>query len=48
MDILDLDSLILIYENDSGDLFEQPGSDLIDSGTLVDRNLELIGWRKDS
>ena len=52
MDIFDLDSLVLIYENEAGDLFEQSGADLIDSGTLIDpeteEDLELIGWRKDS
>lgn len=48
MKVNDIDSLILIYQNESGDRFEQRATDLVSSGTLYDdetgEDLELVGW----
>ena len=45
----DIKSLVLIYQNENGDLFEQRATDLVSCGTLSDadtgEDLELIGWR---
>lgn len=45
----DINTLVLIYRNDDGELFEQRATDLVSSGTLSDadtgEDLELIGWR---
>ena len=45
----DISTLVLIYRNEDGDLFEQRATDLVSSGTLTDadtgEDLELIGWR---
>ena len=46
----DINSLVLIYQNENGDLFEQRAIDLVSSGTLSDadtgEDLELIGWKE--
>ena len=48
----DIKSLVLIYRNENGDLFEQRATDLVSSGTLSDADtgddLDLIGWRTDN
>lgn len=47
-DFRDIDSLILVYQDDNGTLFEQPASDLPYAGLIVDDNgteMELIGYR---
>ena len=45
----DINTLVLIYRNENGELFEQRATDLVSSGTLTDadtgEDLELIGWR---
>lgn len=47
----DIKSLVLIYQNENGDLFEQRATDLVSSGTLTDpetgEDLDLIGWVAD-
>ena len=42
----DIKSLVLIYQNEDGELFEQQATDLVSSGTLCDDNgdLYLVGW----
>ena len=44
----DINSLVLIYQNENGDRFEQCASDLVYSGTLIDPetgdDLDLVGW----
>ena len=44
----DIESLVLIYQNENGNRFEQRASDLPYSGTLIDPetgdDLDLIGW----
>ena len=46
----DINSLVLIYQNENGDLFEQRAIDLVSSGTFSDadtgEDLELIGWKE--
>ena len=46
----DINSLVLVYQNENGDLFEQRAIDLVSSGTLCDsetgEDLELIGWKE--
>ena len=43
----DIESLVLIYQNEDGELFEQRATDLVSSGTLCDDNgdLYLVGWK---
>ena len=45
----DIELLILIYQNENGDLFEQYAADLVCSGTLIDPetgdDLDLVGWK---
>lgn len=43
----DIESLVLVYRNDDGELFEQRATDLVSSGTLCDDNgdLYLVGWK---
>ncbi len=47
-DFRDIDSLILVYQDENGKLFEQPANDLPYAGLLIDDNgedMELIGYR---
>lgn len=47
-DFHDIDSLILVYQDVNGKLFEQPANDLSYAGLLIDDNgeeMELIGYR---
>ena len=44
----DIDGLVLIYQDDKGELFEQYASELPECGVLIDDNgddMELIGYR---
>ena len=44
----DIDGLVLIYQNDKGELFEQYASELPEVGMLIDdtgEDMELIGYR---
>ena len=44
----DIDGLVLIYQDDNGELFEQYASELPECGGLIDDNgddMELIGYR---
>ena len=45
----DIELLILVYQNEDGDLFEQNAADLVYSGTLIDPetgdDLDLVGWK---
>lgn len=44
----DIDGLVLIYQDDKGELFEQYASELPEIGMLIDdtgEDVELIGYR---
>lgn len=47
-DFHDIESLILVYQDENGNLFEQPANDLPYAGLPIDDNgeeMELIGYR---
>lgn len=47
-DFHDVDSLILVYQDENGKLFEQPANDLSHVSVIIDDNgeeMELIGYR---
>ena len=47
-DFHDVDSLILVYQDENGKLFEQPATDLSHVSVFIDDNgeeMELIGYR---
>lgn len=44
----DIDGLVLIYQNNKGELFEQYASELPEVGMFIDdtgEDMELIGYR---
>ena len=45
----DIESLVLVYQNENRELFEQRATDLVSSGTLCDsetgEDLELVDWK---
>lgn len=48
-DILPLDNLVLVYQDEEGNLYEQPAGNLTEVGGLIDpetgEDLELIGYK---
>lgn len=50
--VKDLDKLILVYRDASGEEHHQPASDLMEAGTLVDpetdEDMDMIGWLETS
>lgn len=45
----DIRKLVLIYRDEAGDFYEQPATDLVEVGTLInpetDEDMALVGWR---
>lgn len=46
----DTDKVVLVYHDEQGDLHEQPLSDVVEVGTLIDPetgdNMPLVGWKQ--
>lgn len=47
-DYNDIDGLVLVYQDERGNLYEQPAFDVAEAGTLIDpetgSDLELVGY----
>lgn len=45
----DINALVLVYRSEAGEYYEQPATDLIIAGTLIDPetgdDMDLVGWR---